>query len=101
MPDFNLEYRGSEPEDPDSRRVHRLCKLAVDALQADPEYEGERVIFMLDNSERRRGGFLCVNYEDEEGYIDDRALIDDLLAQAKLIAKLHGFDFAIMPVSLT
>lgn len=101
MKDFNLEYRGDEPDDPDAKRVYTLCKAAMDAIQGSPEYEGERVMFLLDNSERRRGGFLSVGYEDDEGYIDDRALIDDLLAQARLIARMHGFDFSITVLSMS
>jgi len=98
MTEFFDIYRG---DDPSQHRLLRVCDAMSKALQAHPEFQGERAIIMLDNKQEQMGGFMLYGYEDDEGDNDDYEVIADLISQAKLIARGHGYDLTVQMISLS
>jgi hypothetical protein len=98
MTEFTNIYRGN---DPDEHRLLRLCHAMSNTLAEHSEFNGEHAVIMLDNKQEQRGGFMVYGYEDPDGDIDDYEVINDLLRQAKLIARGHGYDLQVNLISLS
>jgi hypothetical protein len=98
MRDFTNIYRG---DDPSEHRLLRIAEAMSNTLEAHPEFKGERAIIMLDNVSESRGGFMSFGYKDEDGDNEDYAVVEDLICQAKLIARGHGYDIQVTMISLS
>lgn len=98
MTEFSNVYRG---DDPTEHRLLRVCDAMSKTLTMHPEFKGERAIIILDSEQEQMGGFMIHGYEDDDGANDDYEVIEDLLRQARRIARSHGYDLQASLISLS
>lgn len=72
-------------------RITRLCDAATKAIEAHPEYDGEKLILFMDGKD---GGGLVMN-----GYDDDLEALVNLMVHLSAIFKANGKELIFAPLN--
>lgn len=84
----------SEPRKTDvpHDRLTRLCAVMTDALEADPEFQGEKAIVFIDSDVDGVGGLVL------HGYDDDTDALAAIFMHLQAIFKANGKDLMFAPL---
>ena len=80
--------RSGQPHD----RLTRLCAVMTDALDADPEFRGEKCIVFLTSEADRRSGLQL------HGYDDDAEALTHLILHMQAIFEANGSKLMVVPI---